>query len=478
MFADWDHMHEEDDSLEVVKRYQDMLERQDTTFFDLYEYEFIIDHYIDQLRFKEAYIAVGHAMVQHPYSSSLKIRYIQLLIESGKPAKALGIIRTLGSSEASNYELYLAKGVALNITGKHEEAVADFEQAINLCSGNLEELIYNIAQSYIQIGNYPYAARYLQRAFSMNTDNVLVLYDLALTYEKLGYPAKSIDYYKKYLDLDPFAEHVWNNLGLLYSSVEDIDNALIAFDYAVVINPQYYSAYYNKADLYIFNNRMQDAIDVYKDLLQHDGSNTKALSDLGNCFEESGMFAEALKTYDQALAISSDCSEAHFGKGMVYFRQGRYRQSVAAFRKAVAQQSDNSDFWFMLGEALMGMKRLDQAISAYSKAAELNPFDFEAWLACAQILFRKKRVGEAIDMLIRLYQHNHENPTINYRLAAYHAYQLDMVNACRYFEKGLRLNFQEHMEMFRSYPKTKALQAFRKLLEDHRLKGNIVKKTQ
>lgn len=478
MFADWDHTNEEDDSLEVVRRYQDMLDRQDTTFFDLYEYEFIVDHYIDQLRFKEALIAVRHAIVQHPYSSSLKIRYVQLLIESGKPGRALGIIRSLGTSEAGNYEFYLAKGVALNITGKHEAAVADFEQAIRLCTGNLEELIYNIAQSYIQIGNFPHAVRYLHRAYSLNTDNVLVLYDLALTYEKLGHPEKSIEYYNRYLDLDPFAEHVWNNLGLLYSSVEDTDNALRAFDYAVVINPQYYSAYYNKADLYIFNNQMADAIEVYKDLLQHDSANTKALSDLGNCFEESGMFSEALKTYDRALTIASDCSEAHFGKGMVYFRLSRYRQAVSSFRKAVSQQSDNADFWFMLGEALMAMKRLDQAIHAYSRAAELNPFDFEAWMACAQILFRKKRVGEAINMLIRLYQHNHENPTINYRLAAYHAYQLDFVNACRYFEKGLRLNFQEHAEMFKSYPKTRAIQAFRNLLEDHRVKGNTVKKPQ
>jgi tetratricopeptide (TPR) repeat protein len=477
MFADWDNMLEEDDSLEVVKRYQDMVDRQDSSFFDLYEYEFIVDHYIEQLRFKEAISAVRRAMDQHPYASSLKIRYVQLLIETGKPARALGIIRRMGQSEAINYEFYLAKGVALNITGKHQEAAIDFEQAIRFCTGNLEELTYNIAQSYVQIGNHAHAVRYLLRAYSLNSDNVLVLYDLALTYEKLGYPARSIEYYKKYLDLDPFAEHVWNNLGLLYASMEDFDNAMMAFDFAIAINPLYYSAYYNKSDLYIFNNRMPDAIGVYKELLEHDGSNTKALCDLGNCYEESGSFPEALRAYEKALGISADFAEAHFGRGMVYFRLKRYRLAVAAFRKAVNLQRENSDFWFMLGEALMSMKRFDQAIGAYTRASELNPFDFEALMACAQILFKKKRVGEAIHMLVRLYQHNHENPTLNYRLAAYYAYQLDLVNACRYFEKALRLNFQEHAEMFRSFPKTRAVQAFRKMLEDHRVR-DMIHKTQ
>jgi hypothetical protein len=69
-------------------------------------------------------------------------------------------------------------------------------------------------------------------------------------------------------------------------------------------------------------------------------------------------------------------------------------------------------------------------------------------------------------MLIQLYQHNHENPTINYRLAAYHAYKLDYTNAYKYFEKGLKLNFQEHLDMFRQYPKTKALQGFKALVEE------------
>jgi tetratricopeptide (TPR) repeat protein len=106
----------------------------------------------------------------------------------------------------------------------------------------------------------------------------------------------------------------------------------------------------------------------------------------------------------------------------------------------------------------------------------LNPLDYEAWMACAQVLFRKKRIGEAITMLIQLYQYNHENPTINYRLAAYHAYQYDYKNACKYFERGLKLNYQEHREMFKLYPKTKTISAFHSIIEDHLQLNESLKK--
>jgi tetratricopeptide (TPR) repeat protein len=464
---DWDNFQEEDEALEAVKRYRDMVARNIRVFFDLCEYESIIDYFVEQFNFKEALTAVKYALDQHPYASSVKLKHVQLLIETGKPAKALGMIRELQEMDGSNYELHLAKGIALNLTGKYTESLPVFESAISLCTDNKEEVAYNIAQSFIQTGRFAQAIHYLQVAYDLNPENVLVLYDLAYVYEKIDLPEESLKYYKQYIDLDPFAEHVWNNLGLIYTGLDNYELAMEAFDFAIAINPHYFSAYYNKADLCVLHNHFDLAIEVYYNLLLQDNSNTKALSDLGNCLEETRRFAEALKVYERAIEIAADCSDAWFGKGMVYFRQRKYRLSISSFRKAVALHAENSDYWFMLGEAFSKLRKFDQAIKAYSRAAELNPLDHEAWMACAQVMFRKKKIGEAINVLIRLYQRNHENPTINYRLAAYHVYQLDLVNAGKYFEKALRLNFSEHSDMFRQFPKTKSVAGFKIMIEQY-----------
>ena len=464
MFGNLDNYYDEDETLDVLKRYREMLIRHSSSFFDLDEYECLIDYFVEQFNFKDAIKAVNLAIKQHPYASSMKWKYVQLLIETGKPAKALGVIKSISDSESSNFELFLAKGIALNLTGKHREAQSEFIQAIQLCDENKDEVSYNIAQSYMQIGLTSQAIKYLLQAYKYNEDNILVLYDLALNYEKLDCPEKSILYYNKYLDLDPFAEHVWNNLGLLYSGLDDIEKACEAFDLAIAINPDYFSAYFNKADMMVLNNKIQEAIQVYSELLLWDSSNTKALCDLGNCLEEIGNYQQALQYFQQAMEISKDCSDAWYGCGMIYFRQKKFRLSISSFKKAASIQPANSDYWFMLGEAYTGLRKLDQAINAYSKASELNPLDYEAWMACAHVLFRKKRIDEAIQMLIQLYQYNHDNPTVNYRLAAYYTYQGDLSSALRYFEKGLSLNFQEHKEMFRRFPKTKSYHGFQRLV--------------
>ena len=467
MFGDWENYHDEEETLDVLKRYQEMLIHRRRSFFDLNEYECLIDYFIEQFNFRDAISAVNLAIKQYPYASSMKLKYVRLLIETGKPAKALSIIKGMGNSESSNYELFLAKGIALNLTGKYREAFSVFEKAIALCDESGDEVAYSIALSYIQIGMHSQALKYLLDAYRLNTDNILVLYDLALTYEKLDCPEKSIFYYNKYLDLDPFAEHIWNNLGLVYTSLNDVEKATEAFDMAIAINPGYFPAYYNKADMLLMMNDLNGAIRVYAELLTEDNDNIKALCDSGHCYEEAGDIQEAFRLFRKALTIDKDCSDAWYGLGLIYFKQRKFRFSMSVLKKAIDIQPDNSDYWFMLGETFAGMRRYNMAIQAYTKAYELNPLDFEAWMASAQVLFRRKRIEEAIHTLKQIYQYNHDNSTVNYRLAAYYIYHQNPDTALFYFEKGLKLNFGEHKEIFRYFPKTKICHDFQRLVKCH-----------
>jgi tetratricopeptide (TPR) repeat protein len=476
MFGDLDNFYDDDETVDLLKRYSIMLAQHNLEFFDLYEYECIIDYFTEQYNYKDAISAVCLAIRQHPNASSMQLRYVQLLIETSKPGKALGIIRRIGDTESANYELYLAKGIALNMTGKHLEARSSFEKALKLCGDSKDEVAYDIAQSFMQIGMHSVAVKYLFLAYHFNHNNILVLFDLALNYEKLGCPEKSILYYSRYLDLDPFAEHVWNNLGLMYTDMDCYEKAGEAFDYALAINPQFYPAYFDKADMLVLSNNIRGAIAVYVELLEEDSSNTRAMCDMGTCYEQIGDYQRALAIYNQALEISQECSDAWFGLGMIYFRQKKYNISIDNLKKAVGIQPANADYWFMLGKVYSSARKLNWAIYAYSRASELNPFDYEACMECAQVLFRKKRIGEAVNMLIQLYQYNCDNAIINYRLAAYYAYQHNLVEAQRYFKKGLSLNFQEHIQMFRCFPKTKSFPVFKLIIEKHLHQRESLKK--
>ena len=465
MFGDLDNFYDDDETLELLRRYKDMLLQKNTDFFDLYEFENLISYFTEQYNFRDALKVISIAILQHPNATSMKLRYAQLLIETSKPGKALRIIKSLGEAESDNFELYLAKGIALNMTGKYPEAQIAFNKALKLSDEFKDEVAYSIAQSYMQYNLYSIAVKYLLLAYHYNNYNILVLYDLGLSYDKLNNVEKSLLYYDKYLEIDPFAEHVWNNLGVIHSKTGNYEKACEAFDYSVSINPQFLPAYFCKADMYVMSDKIREAIDVYTDLLVEDSSNTRALCDLANCYVRTGDYYEALRLFKVSIDISCDCADAFYGTGIVYFRQKKYNLSISTIKKAISIEPQIAEYWLMLGEVYCRTRKLNKAIDAFSRASELNPDDPEAKFACAQALFRKRRIHEAIYILMRIYEREPDNAQVNYRLAAYYAYQQNLFEAQRFFKRALFLNFNEHVEMFRHFPKTKTLPAFRLIME-------------
>ena len=158
MFADWDDYFDEDEAQDqaqdLVRRYNDMRCDNKRIFFDLYEFEGIIDFFLNEYSYQEALEAVNLAIDQHPYALSVKLMHIQILIESGKPSKALRIIREVEKTEQSNDQIFQLKGYALNITGKCHEAAGYFDQAIRLCYEGRDDLAYSIAHSFLQVSQY------------------------------------------------------------------------------------------------------------------------------------------------------------------------------------------------------------------------------------------------------------------------------------------------------------------------------------
>ncbi len=476
MFGDLENYYDDEETLELLRRYKEMIDNKHHDFFDLYEFENLINYYTEQYNFKDALKVIAVAIKQHPTSTTLKLRHAQLLIESFKPARALRILKSIMHEEASNTELHLAMGIAYNMIGKFANARQSFNRTLKYCNDLKDEVAYNIAQSFMQLNLLNEAVKYLLLAHYYNNSNILVLYDLGMCYERLGNNEKAAVWYNKYLDLDPFAEHVWNNLGIIYSALGNFRQAEEAFDFSISLNPQFIPAYFYKADLYINNGKIQEAIDVYNDLIVEDTSNTRAMCNLANCHIQTGNYQEALKLFRNSLEISCDCADALYGTGVVYFRQKKFSLSINQLKKAISIQPDISDYWVMLGEVYFRTRRLNKAIDAFSKASELNPDDMEAKFSCAQALFKKKRIHEAIWLLMRIYEKQPDNPRVNYRLAAYYVYQQNLFEAQKYLKRALFLDYREHVEMFRHYPKTKTVPSFRSIIDNFGQKTDMLLK--
>ena len=73
---------------DTVRRYERMLAADETAFFDLEEFEVIIDHYVTGAEFEKAQQACEAALTQYPFSIELLIDRAQIAAMRGDYAEA------------------------------------------------------------------------------------------------------------------------------------------------------------------------------------------------------------------------------------------------------------------------------------------------------------------------------------------------------------------------------------------------------
>jgi superkiller protein 3 len=88
---------------------------------------------------------------------------------------------------------------------------------------------------------------------------------------------KSINYFKRIIDLDPKNYRAHYNLGIAFFNLEKYKEALNSYKVAISIKPDYKHGYYNIGLLHEATNNLEDAIRAYEKALKIDSKYVYAM---------------------------------------------------------------------------------------------------------------------------------------------------------------------------------------------------------
>jgi Ca-activated chloride channel family protein len=108
-----------------------------------------------------------------------------------------------------------AKGLELFQSGKFEEAVGAYKQAIKQ-KPDYSEAYYNLGDAYFQLSLYKEAIDAYKRAVKYQADFAPTHNNMGTAYFKLGEHKKAIDAYKEAIRLDPKTSVTYYNLAATY----------------------------------------------------------------------------------------------------------------------------------------------------------------------------------------------------------------------------------------------------------------------
>jgi tetratricopeptide (TPR) repeat protein len=459
----------EEEVKQAVQKFERMTRNNESYFFDVIEFESIIDYYIESNNSAKAFEAAALATRQHPNSVSIQLRKARVLLDKGRAVETLKILKRLENIEPGNHEIYIAKGTAMGMLGDIQGARKMFDYALSLDSDDAANILFSIVSVLQNLNYYEQVIPYLLMLIEREPDFKSHLYDLAYAYEKTEDFTNSITCYLKYLEEDPFSDSAWYNLGIIYNKLDETEKAVEAYDYALAVNSQNTFALFNKGNILSNMERYDDAIPVYHEYLENEPDSFEAMNYLAECYEKTGDVLLARKYYHDAIELAPEYAEPWFGLGVVELNTGNPDDSLIFFRKAVRLDDENPEYWYLMGKAHYVRNEIKDSMSCFREALKLDPYYDEVWFDLGRIIRKEDLASRAISYLENAYKATGDVPGINFLLASFYLQTGSHDRAYTHLSLALDMDKELYTDFSEFFPRSILTRKITRLLKTYNL---------
>ena len=208
-----------------------------------------------------------------------------------------------------------------------------------------------------------------------------------LVFNELKNYEASISDYDKAIELDGKCALAYNNRGYSKFLKGDFDGALQDYNKAILLNPKFKMALDNKAMLF-----SKACMEDDKDFSE------KYYLSLGIAELREGNIADAIKSFDESIALNKKNELPYFYKGIAFQSLGKNDEAYENYSKAIEINKNMIDAYYNRGQ-LIYKTNPKQAIDDFVAAIALDSKFIEAYYSLAAV---QKNLGQYEDAIKNL----------------------------------------------------------------------------
>jgi tetratricopeptide (TPR) repeat protein len=377
---------------------------------------------------------------RRPYFLTGWLWYLIMLVP------VIGIVQVGSQVRADRYTYLPQIGLYLLLTWAAVELCAGWRHRRVVLGGcAMVILVALIFCARVQTSYWQNSESLWTHTLACTSDNAIVHNNFGNVLFKKGSVDEAIVHYQKALQIEPDYAKAHLNLGNVLLQEGSVDEAITHYQKVLQINPDYVEAHYNLGNALIKKGSVDEAITHFQKALQIKPDYAEAHNNLGNALFKKGSVDEATVHYQKALQITPDCAEAHINLGNILLQKGDVDEAIGHYQKALQITPDCAEAHINLGNALIKKGSMDEAITHFQKALQINPDNTEAQNNLAWVLATASQVSlrngrQAVELAQQANQlAGGENPIILRTLAAAYAEAGRFSDAQRSAQKAMVL---------------------------------------
>ncbi|NET59796.1 MAG: serine protease, partial [Symploca sp. SIO2E6] len=285
--------------------------------------------------------------------------------------------------------------------------------------------------------------------------------------------------------IDPFLKKVqepnkssnaidWLNYGNQLWRLEQHKEALIAFDQAIQLQPDFYQAWYSRGLVLFFLQQYSEALESFDRAIQESQEKfVLAWRGRGQALINLQRYPEALVSIEKVIALNPKDFLVRVDQGIILQTQERYQEAIVAYNEAIeinphplaynnrafvkSQLRDKEGALADVNKAIKinpnyaqsylqrsgiqfewGNKK--ESLADLNKAIEIAPYYADAYLRRGSYLYHYGNREEGIADLGKAIRLNPNNAYFYYRWGGLYSNEGDNQEAIFYYDKAIKLN--------------------------------------
>lgn len=255
-----------------------------------------------------------------------------------------------------------------------------------------------------QEGKLEEAIAAYEQALELNSNDSWTHHHMGEALSKLGRFDEAVTAYRHAIEFKPDFSWSYHHLGDVLAQQEQWEESAIAFGKAIKLNPEHFGTYVGLGNSLAKVGKLDEAIVAYRratelnpdaDWIYNTLANAvrqRTQSDLAEAIASYRQIIELnpnnVKAYQNLLEVQPDNWEVCLQLGNTLVEQGKLDEAIVVYRRLVAL-SPMEKYYQQLGELLGKLSHWDEAIATYRRILELNPEAYECHYQLGEAIYQR-----------------------------------------------------------------------------------------
>ena len=452
------------DDIELVARYEKMVNGNSSTYLSVDDYECLFIHYArfyylfsfpEETKLEMAGKVLRDGLEQYPDAGSLKLFsvYYKFMTENLSVEKTVKLLKKIDIQEVEKItQTYYLANIYAKINAV-PEAVELYQKLLGQVHSEEEEI--NIYSDLIFLLNkeedVPKMYEYYEKVRDFDPIRERFLFK-DLYFHFLFKPELGALFFKIYVEKYPFSAKGWLSLGGVYAVLTLYEKTVEALENAVALSDDV-DYLISLAGAYNAWGKKEKALEYFLEVLSAAPERTDCYVDIADLYFVLGQTELALKYYGLSLDAFPEDIDTLIGTAITLASMEKYEEALSYLNRIRKTNVVPVVALLLMSDYLIELERNEEAITLFEQMTELYPLVADVWLAYSNYYASYDNFSQAYSILkcgIFAMKDAEDSVQLMYRMANYYFLDKQTDRAISFLTAAYLID-PDNLDMFLEY---------------------------